>query len=130
MCQAQINLLPSKKLLKKLDKYIPGASSFIDTRIFDDDKQALVEIASSLILASEKKKKLGKIGSKTGKRRQFSKLTKQKVLISQNFQCAKCKDPLEIADFDHIDGDKTNNDISNCQALCPNCHARKTRKKF
>jgi len=114
--------------LKKLDKYLPGISSF-DTRIFDDDKQALVEIASSLILASEKKKKLGKIGTKIGKRRQFSKLVKEKILISQNFQCVKCKDPLEIADFDHIDGNSSNNDISNCQALCPNCHAEKTRKK-
>jgi len=120
-------LLPSKKLLKKFDKYLPGISSF-DTRIFDDDKQTLVEIASSLILASEKKKKLGKTGTKTGKRRQFSKLTKQKVLINQNFQCVSCKSPLEFPDFDHIDGNSSNNDISNCQALCPNCHAEKTRK--
>ena len=88
-----------------------------------------IELASSLILASEKKKKLEKTGIKTGKRRQFSKLTKQEVLINQKFRCAKCKDPLEIADFDHIDGINSNNDISNCQALCPNCHAKKTRKR-
>lgn len=28
--------------------------------------------------------------------------------------------PLEVH---HMDGDKTNNDISNLQLLCPNCHA-------
>ena len=85
-------------------------------------------ILLSLILASEKGSKPSKIGVKSSKRRQFSKLTKQRILISQIFRCAKCSNPLEIADFDHIDGDKTNNDISNCQALCPNCHAKKTRR--
>lgn len=29
--------------------------------------------------------------------------------------------PLEL---DHIDGDKTNNEISNLRILCPNCHAQ------
>ncbi|MEK0367332.1 MAG: HNH endonuclease signature motif containing protein [Nitrosopumilus sp.] len=30
-------------------------------------------------------------------------------------------------DFDHTDGDRGNNNTSNCQALCPTCHALKTR---
>ena len=29
-------------------------------------------------------------------------------------------------DVDHIDGDHTNNDISNLQTLCANCHRLKT----
>jgi len=29
--------------------------------------------------------------------------------------------PLEL---DHIDGDNTNNELSNLRLLCPNCHAR------
>ena len=29
-------------------------------------------------------------------------------------------------DFDHADGDRSNNDISNAQALCKNCHGFKT----
>jgi 5-methylcytosine-specific restriction endonuclease McrA len=32
-----------------------------------------------------------------------------------------------VWDYDHIDGNRSNNKISNCQALCPNCHAKKTR---
>ena len=28
--------------------------------------------------------------------------------------------PLEVH---HVDGDKTNNELSNLQILCPNCHA-------
>ena len=30
-------------------------------------------------------------------------------------------------DYDHKNGDRSNNKLSNCQALCPNCHAKKTR---
>ena len=117
-----------------LDKYIPGASSFLDIQDLNlsSEKEALLEIASSLILNSEKKKKLvkpAKTRPKGTKRKQFTKLCKQKVLIQQNFVCKSCKNTLEFPQFDHIDGNSSNNDISNCQALCPNCHAKKTRKK-
>jgi len=27
--------------------------------------------------------------------------------------------------YDHFDGDKRNNDISNCQGLCPKCKSEK-----
>ena len=59
--------------------------------------------------------------------------------------CARCrindyrkhkKDHCEICGFvalipaqldvDHIDGDRTNNDITNLQTLCANCHRLKT----
>lgn len=122
---------PSKKLLRKLGG--SGLSDILDPRNFDLSwgEESAIELASSLILASEKKKKLAK-ASKTSrkdtKRKQFTKLTKQKVLIQQNFTCNWCKTVLEFPQFDHIDGNSSNNDISNCQALCPNCHAKKTRK--
>jgi predicted restriction endonuclease len=117
-------LRPSKKLLKKLDGTISGISYFLDPKNFDlsPENDALVELASSLILDSEKKK------GKKGSRKQFSKLTRQAVLIAQKFRCMLCGIQLEIVDFDHIDGNSSNNSISNCQALCPNCHAKKTRK--
>jgi HNH endonuclease len=37
-----------------------------------------------------------------------------------------CKESSGVWDFDHIDGNGSNNAPSNCQALCPNCHAKKT----
>jgi len=119
----------TKKLLKKIENSIPGASIFLDPKNFDLSfyEKAAIELASSLILNSEKKKKLQKASQK-GKRKQFLKKTKQMTLIKQNFRCASCKNRLESPDFDHIDGNSSNNDISNCQALCPNCHAKKTRK--
>ncbi|MGD9533377.1 MAG: PsbP-related protein [Candidatus Nitrosocosmicus sp.] len=61
-------------------------------------------------------------------RRGFSDSDKNEILHRQKNLCAHCKRFLSVRDFDHIDGDRSNNDISNCQALCPNCHAIKTRR--
>jgi hypothetical protein len=32
-----------------------------------------------------------------------------------------------IWDYDHKDGNRGNNKASNCQVLCPTCHAKKSR---
>ena len=66
---------------------------------------------------------------KPAKRRTFSKKTKQLVLLVQNHRCNMCGRVLKHADFHHIDGDRSNNNLWNCEALCPNCHAKKTRKR-
>jgi len=66
--------------------------------------------------------------AKTKTRRSFSKSTKNSVLKNQNFCCKDCNNKSDVWDFDHINGDSSNNSLSNCQALCPNCHAEKTRK--
>jgi len=127
-------LRASKKLLRSIENSIGfNISDILDPKNFGLDwkEEAAIELASAIIVASEKGKKLRKTTTSSKyrrKRRQFSKLTKQKVLIQQNFRCVSCHNHLEIADFDHIDGINSNNDISNCQALCPNCHAKKTRK--
>ena len=65
--------------------------------------------------------------SRKSKRKAFSKQTKNIVLLLQGFHCRICGNYLDVKEFDHINGDKTNNLPSNCQALCPTCHRRKTR---
>jgi hypothetical protein len=60
-------------------------------------------------------------------RKGFSDTIKRKILKKQNLNCAICKKLLSTHDFDHIDGNSSNDDEDNCQALCPNCHALKTR---
>jgi len=69
--------------------------------------------------------------TKPKKRKAFSKLTQRKTLEYQQNRCKFCGKKLKApaCDFDHIDGNKANNLSSNCQALCPNCHAKKTRRK-
>ena len=46
-----------------------------------------------------------------------------------DYKCVKCgctgewQDGIISLELDHIDGDNTNNEISNLRYLCPNCHA-------
>lgn len=61
-------------------------------------------------------------------RKSFLKSTKNLVLKNQKYRCKACGKKSKVWDFDHINGDNSNNSISNCQALCPTCHAEKTRK--
>ncbi len=60
-------------------------------------------------------------------RRSFSKSVKAKVLKMQNNRCKACVKKLDDRDFDHIDMDSLNNSLENCQALCLDCHRKKTQ---
>jgi multisubunit Na+/H+ antiporter MnhB subunit len=68
-----------------------------------------------------------KLIKKPKKRRSFPLEVKKQVLRDQDHKCAICRRNKGTWDYDHIDGNRTNNDVSNCQALCPDCHAKKTR---
>ena len=59
----------------------------------------------------------------------FPKKVQKWTLLVQNNRCNHCQRVLDVANFDHIDGNRSNNSLFNCQALCPNCHAKKTRRK-
>jgi DNA-directed RNA polymerase subunit RPC12/RpoP len=71
--------------------------------------------------------KLKHRGGKYRERRYFPESIKKETLHDQNYKCAICKRSVGVWDYDHIDGNRSHNDSSNCQALCPNCHAKKTR---
>ena len=66
--------------------------------------------------------------SETNPRINFTKKVQKLTLAVQNNKCNSCHKVLDVVNFDHIDGDRSNNSFYNCQALCPNCHAKKTRK--
>ena len=109
----------------KLDDTLPGLSDIaydVLQKNTTKKDQAYLKIGAGLYLINEKNEK-----AKSGVRKQFSKLTKEKVLKNQKNRCKLCGKKSDVWDFDHIDGNKANNDISNCQALCLNCHAKKTR---
>jgi hypothetical protein len=84
---------------------------------------AILVIVSCLTLAIRKLIRRGK----RKERQHFSDSVKESVLRKQNHKCAQCKRILNVVDWDHKNGDRSNNSESNCQALCPNCHAIKTR---
>ena len=62
-------------------------------------------------------------------REPFSELVKQTTLQNQDGKCNMCNMSLSnyVIEYDHIDNDKTNNQLSNCQVLCINCHSKKLR---
>lgn len=114
---------PSKRLWEKITKDNPIRYLIDPDELLKKypKQRSYVDFVSSLVLEKEK--------NKAGKRRLFSKLTQREVLEYQQFKCKDCGKKSKVWDFDHIDGNRENNDASNCQALCPNCHAKKTRKK-
>lgn len=84
---------------------------------------AILVIISSVAVAIKKFMRRGK----RRERQHFSDSVKESVLRKQNHKCAHCKRILNVVDWDHKNGDRSNSNESNCQALCPNCHAIKTR---
>jgi len=84
------------------------------------DNEILPLILTALAKSIEKKKK--------GKRKNFTKKTRDLKLKQENHRCESCWKYTEYPEFHHKDGDPSNNHISNCKLLCPNCHAKKTRK--
>ena len=63
-------------------------------------------------------------------RKGFSQGTRERILRKQNYRCAYCRKVLKVIDYHHKNGNRSDNRESNCQALCPNCHALKTRNKL
>ena len=61
-------------------------------------------------------------------RQGFADSVKEKVLKKQHHRCADCNRVLNVVDWHHRNGDRSDNRESNCVALCPNCHAIKTRR--
>jgi K319-like protein len=68
-------------------------------------------------------------GRKYRERHDFPDSVKENVLRKQNHRCANCKRLLNVVDWHHRNGDRSNNKESNCQALCPNCHADISRRR-
>jgi hypothetical protein len=67
-------------------------------------------------------------GGKDRQRRYFTDSVKENILDKQRHKCAHCNRLLNVVDYDHKNGERSNNKESNCIALCPNCHAIKTRR--
>ena len=61
-------------------------------------------------------------------RNDFSDDDKHQILRDQDHNCAICKKLRSLLEFDHKDGNRSNNHISNGQAICASCHAEKTLK--
>lgn len=84
----------------------------------------IIAVAAAIITKIRGRGRRGKFRERRG----FPDYVKEEVLRKQNHRCAHCNRILNVVDWDHKDGNRSNNKESNCQALCPNCHAVKTRR--
>jgi len=85
----------------------------------------LIGIVAAVIGVSRKK-----IVSGIAQRRGWNKIQKEQVRASQYDVCNICyRNPTRWV-YDYIDGDKRNNDLSNCQGLCPECKSEKMMIKI
>lgn len=98
---------------------------------FDDLLLALVEVGTILAIVdrNEKIRSGYYFPPSSKKRKYFSETTKKLTKIRQLFKCKVCKKRPELWEFHHMDCDRSNNSLENCEGLCPNCHAKKTRRK-
>ena len=83
-------------------------------------------LVTGLVLNSFKKLKKNTNMARKG----FSQGTRERILRKQNHRCVYCRKVLKIIDYHHKNGNRSDNRENNCQALCPNCHAIKTRNKL
>ncbi|MFQ5573072.1 MAG: HNH endonuclease signature motif containing protein [Nitrosopumilaceae archaeon] len=97
-------------------------------KILDDDQTdyvrigilGLIGIIAAVIGVSRKK-----IVSGLSQIRGWNSIQKEQVRTSQYGRCNICYKKTTKWAYDHIDGDKRNNDLSNCQGLCPKCKSEK-----
>ena len=83
----------------------------------------VVIIIIAVAISASKKGKSEQVQERRG----WTRKEQQAVLDGQNGKCADCGQHASSFQFDHRDGNHSNNSLSNCQALCPNCHDRKSR---
>ena len=70
-----------------------------------------------------------KISSVLFLKRGWSQEEKEQVRARQYGRCNMCFKEPSSWKYDHFDGNKRNNDISNCQGLCPQCKSEKNMIK-
>jgi len=57
-------------------------------------------------------------------RRGFTEEQKTTARHRQNGICLRCRQYPSIWEYHHRDGNRSNNQTSNCEAICPTCHAK------
>ena len=67
--------------------------------------------------------------SKPNIRKGWSEKEKKQIRMKQDGKCAICLEPPPRWDYHHLDGNRSNDSLDNCQGLCPNCHSVKTHEE-
>jgi len=84
---------------------------------------ALIGIVGGIIGISAKNRNF-----KIFQRHGWSGFEKEQVRERQYGKCIMCYTVPSRWKYDYIDGNKSNNDLNNCQGLCPDCQSVKTER--
>lgn len=107
-----------------------GYSNTSETSVSDGGEigVAVVIFIIIIVVIIAIKKKSSSIGSDSlNIRRGFSQSLRNGILQRQGGKCAMCGRYASSYQFDHRNGNRSDNSSDNGQALCPNCHDRKSR---
>ena len=102
------------------------------TQVNAEERTAICEICGPVPIRNRGKKPNGYQRWRCGKLG-FHNQTRQTRPYRQHLKdvceiCSFVPEDLCQLDVDHIDGNKKNNDPSNLQTLCANCHRLKTKR--
>ena len=89
---------------------------------------AVVAIAGLIIAENTPKTYYYNTNPKPILRKNFTESTKKSSRFIQGQVCNSCKKYTDLWEYHHRDRDRSNNSLENCEALCPYCHAEKTRR--
>ncbi len=127
--QTRKHIINSKLKAKRMDSHtqLVKVKKINHKTSLNDKKEKKAKIKSRKLKPKTNKKnvKRKKIGFAIFQKRGWSRDEKEQVSARQFGRCNMCyREPSRWV-YDHFDGDKRNNDISNCQGLCPKCKSEK-----
>lgn len=107
---------------------IPNPHTTISSPTTDSWVAPFIIFVIVVLIIAAIARKLKHRRGKHKERRDFPEPVKEKVLERQHHRCADCHHVLSTTDWHHRNGNRSDNRESNCVALCPNCHADRTRR--
>ena len=103
--------------------FLNTAGQEITSEVYNDNERMIFLIFSLLILLVIL---IILVAKRNKTREDFSSETKKEALSDQDYKCAICGKFMDHwdRDFDHKNGNRSDNKLSNCRALHPKCHRR------
>jgi len=86
----------------------------------------IMVVAVVAAIFKKPKSSSGSIDYRNVPRRGWTKDEQAQVRQRQGGMCAHCHNPPPRWEYHHKDGNRGNNSMSNCEGVCPNCHAEET----
>ena len=88
----------------------------------------IIVIIGGIAVANRRKSEPESYDAQSIPRHGWAEIEKEQVRERQNGRCNKCGRPTPRWEYHHRDGNRSNDSLSNCEGLCPNCHSLETHE--